>query len=154
DSSRVAGITFPSGRAQEALLRDVYEEARVDPCSVSYVEAHGTGTKVGDPQELSAISKVFCGAGRKEPLLIGSVKSNMGHSEGACGISSLAKVILSMETGTIPGNLHFNEPNPGIPSLNNGSIRVVDRHTPFPGGLVGISSFGFGGANVHTILEA
>ncbi|CAN8007379.1 unnamed protein product [Ixodes pacificus] len=59
-----------------------------------------------------------------------------------------------METGTIPGNLHFNEPNPGIPSLNDGSIRVVDRHMPFPGGLVGVNSFGLGGANVHTILEA
>ncbi|EEC00919.1 fatty acid synthase, putative [Ixodes scapularis] len=59
-----------------------------------------------------------------------------------------------METGTIPGNLHFNEPNPGIPSLNDGSIRVVHRHTPFPGGLVGINSVGLGGANVHTILEA
>ncbi|KAM7297633.1 fatty acid synthase [Ixodes scapularis] len=69
-------------------------------------------------------------------------------------ICSLAKVILSMETGTIPGNLHFNEPNPGIPSLNDGSIRVVDRHTPLPGGLVGVNSIGFGGANVHAILEA
>ncbi|CAN8007233.1 unnamed protein product, partial [Ixodes pacificus] len=154
DGFKDEGITFPSGRAQEVLLRDVYEEARVDPRSVSYVEAHGTGTKVGDPQELSAISNVFCGEGRKEPLLIGSVKSNMGHCEGASGICSFAKVILSMETGTIPGNLHFNEPNPGITSLNDGSIRVVDRHTPFPGGLVGVNSFGLGGANVHTILEA
>lgn len=154
DGFKAEGITFPSGRAQEALLRDVYEEAGVDPRSVSYVEAHGTGTKVGDPQEMSAISNVFCGEGRKEPLLIGSVKSNMGHSEGASGICSFAKVILSMETGTIPGNLHFNEPNPGIPSLNDGSIQVVDRHMPFPGGLVGVNSFGFGGANVHTILEA
>ncbi|XP_029849141.2 fatty acid synthase [Ixodes scapularis] len=154
DGFKDEGATFPSGRAQEALLRDVYEEARVDPRSVSYVEAHGTGTKAGDPQELSAISNVFCGEGRKEPLLIGSVKSNMGHSEAAAGICSLAKVILSMETGTIPGNLHFNEPNPGIPSLNDGSVRVVDRHTPFLGGLVGVNSIGFGGANVHAILEA
>ncbi|XP_042150431.1 fatty acid synthase-like [Ixodes scapularis] len=154
DGFKVEGVTFPSGRAQEALLRGVYEEARVDPLSVSYLETHGTGTKVGDPQELSGISNVFCGEGRKEPLLIGSVKSNMGHSECAAGVCSLAKVILSMETGTIPGNLHFNEPNPGIPSLNDGSIRVVDRHTPLPGGLVAIDSFGIGGANVHTILEA
>ncbi|KAG0433950.1 hypothetical protein HPB47_019456 [Ixodes persulcatus] len=69
-------------------------------------------------------------------------------------VCSFAKVILSMETGTIPGNLHFKEPNPGIPSLNDGSIRVVDRHTPFPGGLVGVNSIGLGGANVHAILEA
>ncbi|KAM7297624.1 fatty acid synthase-like [Ixodes scapularis] len=154
DGFKAEGVTFPSGRGQEALLREVYEEARVDPRSVSYVEAHGTGTKVGDPQELSAISNVFCGEGRKEPLLIGSVKSNMGHSLGSSGICSFAKVILSMETGTIPGNLHFNEPNPAIPSLNDGRIRVVDRHTPFPGGLVGVNSFGLGGANVHAILEA
>ncbi|CAN8007381.1 unnamed protein product, partial [Ixodes pacificus] len=85
DGFKVEGVMFPSGRAQEALLRDVYEEAGVDPRSVSYVEAHGTGTKVGDPQELSAISNVFCGEGRKEPLLIGSVKSNVGHSESASG---------------------------------------------------------------------
>ncbi|KAG0414378.1 hypothetical protein HPB47_008463 [Ixodes persulcatus] len=96
DGFTVEGITFPSGRAQEALLRDVYEEARVDPRSVSYVEAHGTGTKAGDPQELSAISNVFCGEGRKEPLLIGSVKSNMGHAEGACG--SVLCLITSFET--------------------------------------------------------
>ncbi|EEC10757.1 beta-ketoacyl synthase, putative [Ixodes scapularis] len=86
DGFKAEGVTFPSGRGQEALLREVYEEARVDPRSVSYVEAHGTGTKVGDPQELSAISNVFCGEGRKEPLLIGSVKSNMGHSLGSSGI--------------------------------------------------------------------
>ncbi|CAN8002218.1 unnamed protein product [Ixodes hexagonus] len=154
DGYKTEGITFPSGKAQEALLREVYEEAKVDPKSVSYVEAHGTGTKVGDPQELSAISNVFCGEGRDGPLYIGSVKSNMGHSEGASGVCSFAKVILSMETGTIPGNLHFNEANPNIPSLHDGSIKVVDRNTPFKGGLVGVNSFGFGGANVHTILEA
>ncbi|KAM7297357.1 putative beta-ketoacyl synthase [Ixodes scapularis] len=85
DGFKVEGVTFPSGRAQEALLRDVYKEARVDPLSVSYLEAHGTGTKVGDPQELSGIRNVFCGEGRQEPLLIGSVKSNMGHSECASG---------------------------------------------------------------------
>ncbi|KAG0417207.1 hypothetical protein HPB47_005804 [Ixodes persulcatus] len=83
DGFKAEGISYPSSRAQEALLRDVYEEARVDPRSVSYVEAHCPGTKVGDPQELSAISSVFCGEGRKEPLLIGSVKSNVGHSEAA-----------------------------------------------------------------------
>ncbi|KAM7297576.1 fatty acid synthase-like [Ixodes scapularis] len=83
DGFKPEGVTFPSARAQEALMRDVYEEARVDPRSVSYVEAHGTGTKVGDPQELSAISNVYCREGRKEPLLIGSAKSNMGHSEAA-----------------------------------------------------------------------
>ncbi|KAG0433949.1 hypothetical protein HPB47_019455 [Ixodes persulcatus] len=90
DGFKAEGITFPSGRAQEALLREVYEEARVDPHTVSYVEAHGTGTKAGDPQEVSAISNVFCGKGRKEPLLIGSVKSNMGHFRGRLRVATLA----------------------------------------------------------------
>ncbi|XP_077489927.1 fatty acid synthase-like [Amblyomma americanum] len=154
DGYKTEGITFPSGKVQEQLLREVYEEAKVDPCKVGYVEAHGTGTKVGDPQELSAISNVFCQPGRDKPLKIGSVKSNMGHSEGASGVCSMAKVILAMETGTIAGNLHFTEANPNIPSLHDGTIEVVHKATPFPGGLVGINSFGFGGANVHTILEA
>lgn len=154
DGFKNEGITFPSGKVQEQLLREVYTEAKVDPHKVGYVEAHGTGTKVGDPQELGAISNVFCGPGREKPLKIGSVKSNMGHSEGASGVCSIAKVILAMETGTIAGNLHFKEANPNIPSLHDGTIEVVHKASPFPGGLVGINSFGFGGANVHTILEA
>ncbi|XP_064478735.1 fatty acid synthase-like [Ornithodoros turicata] len=155
DGYKNEGITFPSGEQQEVLLRQVYEEADVDPTKVSYVEAHGTGTKVGDPQELRALFNVFCGAGeRKDPLWIGSVKSNMGHSEGASGIASMTKVILSMETGTIAANLHFKNPNPNIPSLLDGSIKVVDKHRPFEGGLVGLNSFGFGGANVHCILRS
>ncbi|XP_075558241.1 fatty acid synthase 1 [Dermacentor variabilis] len=154
DGYKTEGITFPSGKVQEQLLREVYTEAKVDPHKVGYVEAHGTGTKVGDPQELGAISNVFCGPGREKPLKIGSVKSNMGHSEGASGVCSMAKVILAMETGTIAGNLHFKEANPNIPSLHDGTIEVVDKPSPFPGGLVGVNSFGFGGANVHTILES
>lgn len=154
DGFKNEGITFPSGKVQEQLLREVYTEAKIDPCKVGYVEAHGTGTKVGDPQELGAISNVFCGPGREKPLKIGSVKSNMGHSEGASGVCSIAKVILAMETGTIAANLHFKEANPNIPSLHDGTIEVVHKPSPFPGGLVGINSFGFGGANVHTIMEA
>lgn len=154
DGFKNEGITFPSGDQQEALLREVYSEANVDPHQVSYVEAHGTGTKVGDPQELKALYNVFCGTDRKRPLWIGSVKSNMGHSEGASGIASMAKVILAMETGTIPANLHFSAPNPNIPSLLDGSIKVVDKHREFEGGLVGVNSFGFGGANVHCILRS
>lgn len=80
----IAGITFPSASIQKRLLQEVYGEAGVNPSEVSYVEAHGTGTKVGDPQELNTIVDVFC-KGRTEPLLIGSIKSNMGHSEPASG---------------------------------------------------------------------
>jgi fatty acid synthase len=83
--SHVLGITFPSGDIQKRLLQEVYSEACIDPTQVSYVEAHGTGTKAGDPQEVNTICDVFC-KGRKGPLPIGSVKSNMGHSEPASGI--------------------------------------------------------------------
>jgi fatty acid synthase len=110
------GITFPSGDRQAQLLEEVYREAGVDPAQVAYVEAHGTGTKVGDPQEANAITDVFC-RDRDTPLLIGSVKSNMGHAEPASGLMSIAKVIVAMERGLIPKNLHFTEPNPYIPGL-------------------------------------
>ncbi|KAL3200534.1 hypothetical protein MRX96_013181 [Rhipicephalus microplus] len=154
DGYKTEGITFPSAEVQKQLLREVYTEAKVDPQKVGYVEAHGTGTKAGDPQELEAISSVFCGPGREQPLKIGSVKSNMGHAEGASGVCSMAKAILTLETGVIPPNLHFREASPNIPSLHDGSIEVVDKTTPLPGNLVGVSSFGFGGANMHAILEA
>ncbi|XP_037565632.1 fatty acid synthase [Dermacentor silvarum] len=153
DGHKTTGIMVPSAKLQEKLFREVYAEANVDPSSVLYLEAHGTGTKVGDPTELAAVSSVFCKPERAGPLKIGSVKSNLGHTEAAAGICSLAKVILAMETGTIAANLHFNEPNPDSPSLQNGTIEVVDKPTPFPGGPVGVNSFGFGGANAHAILE-
>ncbi|KAH7944592.1 hypothetical protein HPB52_021510 [Rhipicephalus sanguineus] len=154
DGYKAEGLTYPSGKVQQELLFDIYGESGVDPLKVAYVEAHGTGTKVGDVEELGAISAVFCGQGRRKPLMIGSVKSNMGHPESASGVSSVAKVILTFETSMIAANLHFKEPNPMIPRLQDGSMRVVDKHMRFPGGPVGINSFGFGGANVHAILEA
>lgn len=80
----ILGITFPSGETQKRLLEEVYSEANVNPADVSYVEAHGTGTKAGDPQEVNTIAEVFCKE-RSTPLLIGSVKSNMGHAEPASG---------------------------------------------------------------------
>ncbi|KAH7949982.1 hypothetical protein HPB49_017944 [Dermacentor silvarum] len=153
DGYKIEGITFPSSKAQELLMREVYAEANIDPSSVCYVEAHGTGTQAGDPAELNSIASVFCQSRRGGALKVGSVKSNLGHAEGASGVCSLAKVILAMETGEIAPNLHFNEPNPHIPSLRDGRIEVVNAPTFFPGGLVGINSFGIGGANVHVILE-
>ncbi|KAL3216030.1 hypothetical protein MRX96_033213 [Rhipicephalus microplus] len=131
DGYKPEGVTFPSTEFQEHLLRDTYAEVNVDPRRVIYVEAHGTGTKAGDPQE-----------------------ATWGHAESASGIASVAKVILAMETGTIAANLHFREPRPDTPSLHDGSIVVVDKPTPFPGGLIGINSLGIGGANVHAILES
>ncbi|XP_077526187.1 fatty acid synthase-like isoform X1 [Haemaphysalis longicornis] len=154
DGYKTEGITYPSGNAREKLLREAYAEAKVDPLNVCYVEVHGTGTKKGDPEEVGAISRFFCQSPRERPLMIGSVKSNVGHAEGASGICSMAKVILAMETGTIAGNIHFVEPNPNISSLFDGTIEVVDRNKPLPGAFVGINASGFGGTNVHTILQA
>ncbi|XP_077528047.1 fatty acid synthase-like [Haemaphysalis longicornis] len=154
DGYKTEGITYPSGNAREKLLREAYAEANVDPHDVCYVEVHGTGTKKGDPEEVGAISRFFCQSPRERPLMIGSVKSNVGHAEGASGICSMAKVILAMETGTIAGDIHFVEPNPNISSLFDGTIEVVDRNKPLPGAFVGINASGFGGTNVHTILQA
>ena len=153
DGNKVQGITYPSGYMQNKLMREVYLEAGIDPADVVYVEAHGTGTKVGDPQEVNSIADLFC-KNRAKPLLIGSVKSNMGHSEPASGLCSIAKMLIAMEAGVIPGNLHFKTPNPDIPALNDGRIQVVDRSMPWKGGLVGINSFGFGGANAHIVLRS
>lgn len=147
------GITFPSGERQAQLLQEVYSEAGVDPNSVYYVETHGTGTKVGDPQEANAICQVFC-SNRTEPLLIGSVKSNMGHAEPASGVCSLAKILLSIERQMIPPNLHYNTPNQYIPGLVDGRLKVVTEPTPLAGGIIGVNSFGFGGSNTHVILRA
>ncbi|KAF6202923.1 hypothetical protein GE061_003330 [Apolygus lucorum] len=153
DGFKGQGITFPNGEIQRALVEKVFAEAGVSPSEVSYVEAHGTGTKVGDPQEVNNIAEVFC-KGRTTPLLIGSVKSNMGHSEPASGLCSLAKVLIAMETGVIPANLHFKSPNTDIPGLVDGRLAVVDKNWEWNGGLTAINSFGFGGANVHIILRS
>nr|P12276.5 RecName: Full=Fatty acid synthase; Includes: RecName: Full=[Acyl-carrier-protein] S-acetyltransferase; Includes: RecName: Full=[Acyl-carrier-protein] S-malonyltransferase; Includes: RecName: Full=3-oxoacyl-[acyl-carrier-protein] synthase; Includes: RecName: Full=3-oxoacyl-[acyl-carrier-protein] reductase; Includes: RecName: Full=3-hydroxyacyl-[acyl-carrier-protein] dehydratase; Includes: RecName: Full=Enoyl-[acyl-carrier-protein] reductase; Includes: RecName: Full=Acyl-[acyl-carrier-protein] hyd len=152
DGFKEQGVTFPSGEMQQQLVGSLYRECGIKPGDVEYVEAHGTGTKVGDPQEVNGIVNVFCQCER-EPLLIGSTKSNMGHPEPASGLAALAKVILSLEHGLWAPNLHFNDPNPDIPALHDGSLKVVCKPTPVKGGLVSINSFGFGGSNAHVILR-
>ncbi|XP_072754283.1 fatty acid synthase [Anoplolepis gracilipes] len=153
DGHKSQGITYPNGERQNQLMRELYSEAGINPADVVYVEAHGTGTKVGDPEEINSVDRLFC-KDRKTPLLLGSVKSNMGHAEPTSGLCSIAKVLIAMEAGVIPANLHFNTPNPNIPALNEGRIRIVDKAMPWNGGLVGINSFGFGGANAHIVLRS
>ncbi|NXH15465.1 FAS synthase, partial [Bucco capensis] len=152
DGFKEQGVTFPSGEMQQELISSLYRECGIKPEAVEFVEAHGTGTKVGDPQEVNGIANFFC-QNKREPLLIGSVKSNMGHSEPASGLAALAKVILSLEHGVWAPNIHFNTPNPDIPALQDGSLEVVCKPTPVKGGLTAINSFGFGGANAHVILR-
>ncbi|NWR04682.1 FAS synthase, partial [Paradoxornis webbianus] len=152
DGFKEQGVTFPSGEVQKQLITSLCRESGIKPEEVEYIEAHGTGTKVGDPQEINSITDIFCKCER-EPLLIGSTKSNMGHPEPASGLAALAKVVLSLEHGLWAPNLHFNTPNPDIPALQDGSLKVVCKPTPVKGGLIGINSFGFGGANAHVILR-
>ncbi|KMQ82768.1 fatty acid synthase, partial [Lasius niger] len=153
DGYKSKDIINPSSDMQYLMLREIYSEAGINPEDVDYVEAHGTGTQAGDSCELAAIDKLFC-KNRRTPLLIGSVKSNMGHSEPASGLCSIAKVLIAMEAGVIPANIHFAIPNTNIPALREGRIRVIDKATPWNGGLVGINSFGIGGANSHVILRS
>lgn len=145
---------YPSGESQQKLLEELYTEANVDPTTVSYMEAHGTGTKVGDPEELKSIDNVFC-TNRQRPLLIGSVKSNIGHTESASGICSIIKVIIGMETGFIPPNLHFNTNRKGVDGLEKNRLIVVNEKMPWDdnNGLAGINNFGFGGSNGHVLLK-
>ncbi|CAG7724597.1 unnamed protein product, partial [Allacma fusca] len=152
DGYKDEGITFPSTIMQERVIRKVYQDIGLDPRKVEYFEAHGTGTKVGDPEELSAITRVFC-EGRNEALPIGSVKSNMGHSEPVASLCSIAKLVLSHIAKTIPANLHYRTPNPNIPALLDGRVQVVDKNQPFDARYVRINSLGFGGTNVHILLE-
>jgi acyl transferase domain-containing protein len=113
---RTTGITQPSSAAQEELMRNVYAAAGIDPSETGYVEAHGTGTKVGDPIEAAALHAVF-GEGRtsRRPLYIGSLKSNVGHTESASGVISIIKTAMMLEKGLILPNCNFEQPNPAIP---------------------------------------
>ncbi|XP_014477063.1 PREDICTED: fatty acid synthase [Dinoponera quadriceps] len=153
DGFKEQSITFPSSRMQGELLRECYQDCGVPPHILSYLECHGTGTKVGDPEEINAIDSV-CIKGRTTPLLVGSVKSNLGHSEPASGMCQIAKVITAMETGIIPPNLHFKRPREGVKALEEGRLKVVTEPIPWDGGYVGINSFGFGGANAHILLKS
>ncbi|XP_049870281.1 fatty acid synthase-like [Pectinophora gossypiella] len=152
DGYKMQGITYPAGQVQKMLLTEFYDECQIPPSSLEYVEAHGTGTKVGDPEELNAIDDVFC-MERSSPLYIGSIKSNLGHTEASSGLCSLAKLCIAYSSGYIPPNIHFKEAREGIPALTEGRVRVVTEKTPWNRGMSGISSFGFGGANGHVLLE-
>lgn len=109
---RTAGITLPSGDAQEALIREVYKNAGLDPINTGYFEAHGTGTQAGDPMEAGAIHRVFTAdCERSHPLYVGSVKTNIGHLEGASGLAGVVKAILCLNKGFIPPSINFEKPN-------------------------------------------
>ena len=152
---RTNGITLPSSEGQASLLQSVYGAAGVKPDDLSYLEAHGTGTAVGDPLEAAAFSKVLAKP-RKRPLPVGSAKTNLGHLETASGMAGLLKVVMSLKHRQIPPSLHFETPNPNI-DFEGDNIDVVTRLRPLRARkkplLMGVNSFGFGGANAHVIVE-
>lgn len=153
------GLTAPNGRAQVQLIRKALKRANLDASRIGYIETHGTGTRLGDPIEVHALGDALQrkkrGATAQSPLLLGSVKSNIGHLEAAAGMASLLKTLLIQQNGFIPANLHFSEPNRQI-RWDQLDVRVVNSAQPWPqqpqSDLIGISAFGLSGTNVHVIV--
>ncbi|GGY03053.1 polyketide synthase [Streptomyces minutiscleroticus] len=150
------GLTTPDASAQESVLRTAYERAGVEPSRVQYVELHGTGTKVGDPIEAAALGAVTApGRADDAPLAVGSAKTNVGHLEGAAGITGLLKAVLAIRYGQLPPSLNFERPNPRIPFAELGlrvQTELADWGHPAHERLAGVSSFGMGGVNCHVVL--
>ena len=151
------GLTVPNGPSQEKVIRQALKNGGVEPSLVSYIEAHGTGTSLGDPIEVGAMGAVFGESHSQEnPLMIGSLKTNMGHLEAAAGIAGLIKVILQLQHQEIVPHLHLKEPNPHI-NWDELPVSVPTQPTPWsvdsPKRIGGVSSFGFSGTNAHVVLE-
>jgi acyl transferase domain-containing protein/SAM-dependent methyltransferase len=167
---RVTTMTAPNSAAQTELIVEAYEKAHVDPATVGFIECHGTGTPLGDPIEIQALSKAFSELYKKNNMTpaatphcgLSSVKTNIGHLETAAGIAGLLKTVLAIKHKQIPANIHLEEVNPYI-NLKGTPFYIADRLTPWQAAIgadgsptrrtAGVSSFGFGGANVHVVLE-
>ncbi|KMW70467.1 type I polyketide synthase, partial [Limnoraphis robusta] len=154
---RSSGLTVPNGPSQQAVILQALENSKVNPAQINYIEAHGTGTSLGDPIEIGALGAVFRHTHTSEkPLIVGSVKTNIGHLEAAAGIAGLIKVVLALQYENIPLHLHFKTPNPHI-NWDELPITIPTQLMPWRSGeiprLAGVSSFGFSGTNAHIILE-
>ncbi|PGH13223.1 hypothetical protein AJ79_03781 [Helicocarpus griseus UAMH5409] len=153
-----SGLTHPESEGQATVIRKCYSNAGLtDLSQTGYFECHGTGTPVGDPIETSAVSSVFAKTRTQEnPLLIGSVKTNLGHSEAAAGLTALIKVTMAIEKGVIPATIDVKTVNPAI-KLDEWKLKIVQQPTPWPADILrrraSVNSFGYGGANAHVILE-
>lgn len=146
EDGRTPGISLPSSAAQQALIRAAYRRAAVAPADTGYVEAHGTGTQAGDPLEAAALlATIGAAAGRTRALYVGSVKTNIGHLEGAAGVAGVIKAALAVERGMIPPNLWFEKLNPAITLPAN--IRIPTELVPWTSEgprRASVNSFGFG----------
>ena len=158
NDGRSSGFLATPGRhGQEELLRQAYRKAGVSPGHVQYVEAHGTGTSAGDPVELQALGTVLAhDRPAAQPCIVGSVKTNIGHTEGAAGIAGLMKVALSLKYRMLPATLHFGKPNPNIP-WHDLPLVIASELKPWPVGhgpaIAGVNSFGISGTNAHVVLQ-
>ncbi len=152
-----SGITVPSAAAQASLLKNAYLQAGIDPAQIDYIEAHGTGTAVGDPIETRALGEALGRhRPRTQPLPIGSVKGNVGHLEAASGIAGLLKAVYSLAHRVVPAHIGMDTPNPLI-RFDHWNLEVVRANKPLRSSgplIMGVNSFGFGGANAHVILES
>jgi len=150
-----SGLTVPNPRAQERVIREALRRAEINPHDVAYLEAHGTGTELGDPIEMqAAVAALAKGRGEENRLLVGSVKTNIGHLEAAAGMAGLIKVLLAMQHQTIPPQLNFEQPNPHIP-WDKIPVDIVTEMTPWPNStqqIAGVSAFGMSGTNAHIVL--
>jgi acyl transferase domain-containing protein len=157
DGQSSGQLVAPSGPGHEDVLRAALRNAAVPPEWVDYVEAHGTGTRKGDPVEIEAIGHALASAGRTRPCLIGSVKTNIGHTEGAAGVAGLIKAALALKHRTIPASLHFRQPNPAV-RWGEIPVEVAAATVPWPTGdhapIAGVSALGITGTNAHVVLEA
>jgi acyl transferase domain-containing protein/aryl carrier-like protein len=151
-----SGLTAPNPRAQEKVIRLALERAQLAPTDVAYLEAHGTGTELGDPLEMQAAAAALAtGRDADHPLLVGSVKTNIGHLEAAAGMAGLIKVLLSIQKNQIPGQLNFETPNPHI-AWDKMAVKVLTQVTDWPTDqrYAGVSAFGMSGTNAHVVVGA
>ncbi|NEQ65235.1 MAG: SDR family NAD(P)-dependent oxidoreductase [Symploca sp. SIO2D2] len=152
-----SGMTVPNRMAQKKVIQAALTNAKLEPHEISYLEAHGTGTSLGDPIEIEALAEVYSkNRPADQPLIVGSVKTNIGHLEAAAGVSSLIKVILALQHQEIPPHLHLKQPNPHV-DWDKLPVKIPTSLTPwFCEGkprIAGVSSFGMGGTNAHIVLE-
>ncbi|MBV9638644.1 MAG: polyketide synthase, partial [Mycobacteriaceae bacterium] len=151
-----SGQTVPNGPAQQALLRQALGASRLQPADIDYIEAHGTGTALGDPIELDALSQIFSDRNGSAPLVLGSVKTNLGHLESAAGIAGFIKTVLSVQRGYIPRHLNFQRLTPHA-SEGASRFTIASQPMEWPGNggprRAGVSSFGASGTNAHVVIE-
>jgi fatty acid synthase len=143
DGYKEQGITFPSTLTQQLLMTEIYDESGIHPSELSFLEAHGTGTQVGDPEEVEAIDHALARK-RDKPLLVGSVKSSIGHTEPASAICSIIKLLIAMETGLIAPNIYLKQIKAGMKEFEQGRMKVVTHLTELEGSC-GNQQFGFRG---------